>query len=173
MKAIGLVILFVLLGACEKKNSPENNEIKGTNITGKSVSLDKARASDDGAVSDNNILHCFYDESIGFDEMVVRDNLAYRKLGEAIKAKGICDADDLPPVDFSKNSLIGKYVSGGGCDVNFDRQVYDNAETNTIIYHIKAEFTGECAMFIYSWNWMLIPKIDDGYSVKFSIDKNG
>ena len=171
MKTIGLAMLVVLLGACEKKDSPENDEIKGTNVTAKTESLDKTVNSTGNVINDNNILNCYYDDSIGFDEMVIRDNLAYQELGEVIKTKGICNADSLPDVDFSKNSLIGKYVSGGGCNVNFDCEVYDDAKTKTITYRIKTEFTGACAMFIYSWNWRLIPKIDDEYAVKFIIDK--
>jgi len=171
MKTIGLALLIVLMGACEKKDDLGNVDVKGTNVTAKSISLDDSVSSSGEVIHDNNILNCYYDNySIGFDEKVIRDASAYKKLGEAIREKGICDADSLPVVDFSKNSLIGKYVSGGGCNVNVEREVYDDTETKTITYSIKTEFIGQCDMFSYSWNWMLIPKLNDEYTVKFVTD---
>lgn len=174
MRTLGWAFLAILTLACDKtSNDTDNTVLKGLNVTAKTISLSESNVSTDVEQS-NNILDCFYnDQDLGFDEAVIKDLASYQGLANLIKDNGTCEADSLPSIDFSKYTLIGKYVTGGGCSFELEREVYDDAETKTITYHIVAESKGECALFGFSWNWMLIPSISDDYLVQFKIDRKG
>ena len=81
-----------------------------------------------------------------------------------------CDTAQLPNIDFDKYSLIGKYTEGGGCEVSYDRDIIEDKLRNRIIYTIKVEYQGTCAMLITSMNWVLIPKLKRNYEVEFVVE---
>ena len=55
-------------------------------------------------------------------------------------------------INFEKYSLIGKYTEGGGCDVNYNREIIDHKIENKIVYSIDVEYTGICTMLITNMN---------------------
>lgn len=166
------MLSLLLFGSCNKSEDPEGPELSGTNITAASISLLKVMGGDTGGIGEDqeSILYCHFDQTIGFDKIVVRTETEFQALTDAIKSKGACYSEKIPEIDFSKYTLIGKYVSDGGCRASFDNQVYNDEENKTITYHIKANFSGECQMFLFSWNWMLIPKIANDYAVVFEVE---
>ena len=73
------------------------------------------------------------------------------------------------PIDFSEYTLLGQYASGG-CWVVFDRNVTKNKERQTYIYTITVIECGDCYSMDSSMNWVLIPKIEDDFSVEFIVN---
>ncbi len=114
---------------------------------------------------------CFSGMPAGLDtEIVITDSESYF---EYFNQKRIypynsgCDTAELPAIDFNTYSLIGKYTEGGGCDVNFQREIIDYIREKKIVYTIKVEYTGNCYMLITCMNWALIPSLKDDYVVEF------
>ena len=83
----------------------------------------------------------------------------------------ILDTNNCQPtyIDFYQYTLIGKYANGGGCSVKFKRNFYVNQEDNTYLYEIKVKEKGWCKKFGESMNWIIVPKIQSGYTVIFNI----
>jgi hypothetical protein len=116
---------------------------------------------------------CFsgvYDK--GYKEVIILDNKTYQDFGDSIKVHFVnndCSTAVLPNIDFSKYFLIGKLTEGGGCSVKYDRQVIDNIEKRTLVYKIKADYSGNCKMLIINMNWVLIPKVYSDYTIEFQV----
>jgi len=71
-------------------------------------------------------------------------------------------------IDFSEYTVLGLSVSGR-CWVVFDRNVTKNVERQTYIYTITVIECGDCYSSNSSMNWVLIPKIEEGFSVEFMV----
>lgn len=166
------LIIIVQLFSCSTDEDSTNTDLIGTNITARTISLVKDMNSSTDAIEDEykNVLYCHFDETIGFDEVVIRDANAFAELVEIIRTKGICSSEDIPQIDFTKHTLLGKYVGGGGCHLALDNKVYEDSVNKTITYLIKPKFSGSCMMYLYSWNWMLVPRLEAEYTVKFQIE---
>jgi len=82
-----------------------------------------------------------------------------------------CEGNDfvLPEINFSQNTLLGKWTSGGGCSIDFVRKVYRDDGNKRIIYLINVVNEGTCSMMGESMNWILIPKVPSGYEVEFIV----
>ncbi len=74
------------------------------------------------------------------------------------------------PIDFSKYTLLGKYVPGSGCEVIYSRNATRDDEAKKVSYEIKADQYGVCDCSHPSMNWVLIPKIPEDYNVVFSVE---
>ena len=73
------------------------------------------------------------------------------------------------PIDFSKYTVLGKNANGD-CKVVFDRNVTKHEEQQKYIYKIKLIHCGSCEKLVVDMNWVLVPKIEDDYSVEFIVD---
>jgi len=73
------------------------------------------------------------------------------------------------PIDFSRYTLLGKYAAAG-CIVVFDRNVTKHTEISKYVYRIKVIHCGDCKNQHADMNWVLIPKIEDNYSVEFIVE---
>ncbi len=80
-----------------------------------------------------------------------------------------CDTSELPQVDFMKYTLLGQYASGG-CEVKFIREVIDNPESDEYLYSIIVRDCGSCQKLRYDMNWVLVPKLPENYTVRFSVE---
>ena len=65
--------------------------------------------------------------------------------------------DIVPSFNYDKTTLLGYYLEGGGCEVNFKRKVVKKGNTYTV--YIKSEESGSCDMLAYSMNWLALPKL--------------
>jgi len=74
------------------------------------------------------------------------------------------------PVDFSQYSILGKYAAWDGCMAFFDRNVTKDAKKKKYIYTIRTISCGNCMLGGGSSNWVLIPKIEDGFAVEFVVE---
>ena len=80
------------------------------------------------------------------------------------------------PIDFSKYTVLGQSTSGS-CRVVFDRNVIKNTELKKYIYKINVIYCGTCEKLALDMNWVLIPKLEDDFTVEFLVNyekwKNG
>jgi len=72
-------------------------------------------------------------------------------------------------IDFNKYTLLGKYADGS-CNVTFDRNVLKISSENKYLFRIKIYQCGTCKRHWESMNWVLVPKIQVGYSVEFLVE---
>lgn len=79
-----------------------------------------------------------------------------------------CSSEVVTPIDFNTYTLLGKYTEGG-CDVQFIREVQKNDDEKMYIYTIGVNECGICKKLQMSWNWVLVPKLPQGYTVKFIV----
>jgi len=111
--------------------------------------------------------------AFSLDHFIITDNEAYQKFGDTIRdyPSGInCDTITLPVIDFNKYTLIGKHTGGGGCHAYYERQILQDDNAKIIIYRITVQYEGKCTMLYESRNWVLIPKLQNGYSVEFQVN---
>jgi hypothetical protein len=110
------------------------------------------------------------------NEIIIKNNSDYIALGDSCRALYLssimCDTANLPAIDFNKYSLIGKLSEGGGCGVEYIRDVTIDTITKTYNYSIEAEYNGTCEMLIMNMNWALVPSIPDDYKVFFNLQQN-
>jgi hypothetical protein len=75
---------------------------------------------------------------------------------------------DIPPdIDFSNHCLLGFWVTGGGCEVKYIREVLQHDSDKKCTYKIKVRECGSCDMLRYDANLVLIQKIPDDWTVQF------
>ena len=146
-------IMFLAASACNNiykgcKNMPEQTEGTGLIIKNAIIgfkTLDILGNSDEGLVITSESQNDF-NLVVSFD------------YGESYN-----------PIDFTKYTVLGKYADEG-CDVVFDRDVSKYNEQQKYIYKIKVIHCGLCQKLMMSMNWVLIPKIEDDFSVDFIVD---
>lgn len=89
---------------------------------------------------------------------------AYQQLfWDTISGQTICD---LPPVDFESNTLLGLMASGQ-CEVKYIREVEEMKGEKRYHYRVTIKSCGLCKMEVYSYNWVVVPKLPDGWTVSF------
>ncbi|MFZ5941245.1 MAG: hypothetical protein ACOYXB_11810 [Bacteroidota bacterium] len=156
MKKISAFILLAFLAAC---TSGELTDIS------------------EECIIENPFSHpCFY----GFaeadsGEVIITSEEEYAAFVEIIRLNLYnvdCDTVAVPEIDFSNYSLIGTYTSGGGCDVEYDRQVFRNSAEKKVVYRIRVSYSGSCEMLIFSMNWALIPRLPRHYQVEFDVSQD-
>lgn len=104
-------------------------------------------------------------------EYIINDDSTYQKLISMMPSVEMCDTIQLPYIDFSKKTLLGKYVTGSGCTICFHRKVLQDTVNQNYTYNIKIVELGKCEILRYSMNWITITKISPGYSVKFQLTR--
>lgn len=74
----------------------------------------------------------------------------------------------LPLIDFNSSSLLGLYASGQ-CEIKFIREVSHNEREKKYHYKVVVISCGTCKSEGYSYNWVTVPKIPEGWMVTFEI----
>ena len=72
--------------------------------------------------------------------------------------------------DFSKKTIFGHGVNGGGCSLKIEKNVKRNDAAKEYVYTIKATWYGNCERAIESYEWISVPKIPADYAVKFNAE---
>jgi len=152
---IQLILLVVFVTCCVKNDKDDDSTIQVKYLP-------------------NNFFGPCFDDYFGktFDEIIITNNVSYKLFGDSIRSKAInlnCSNTIITPIDFSKYILIGKYTIGGGCSVTYKRQIIDDEENKKITYQITTTYSGTCYKSFFSFNWALIPKIPDEYTLEFQV----
>lgn len=71
------------------------------------------------------------------------------------------------PIDFSEFTLLGLYMEGSGCSNRMVRTVNKFENENRFHYKVTYLTCGICKPLRMYCNWVLIPKIPDGWHVTF------
>lgn len=106
-------------------------------------------------------------------EIIITDNNTYQNFANSIRDYPYninCDTATLPIIDFTRYTLLGKYTSGAGCSATYDRQILKDDNRKKLIYRIIVQYEGYCKMNLASFNWVIIPKLENGYSVEFDVN---
>ncbi|MGD2248836.1 MAG: hypothetical protein PVF58_10565 [Candidatus Methanofastidiosia archaeon] len=102
-------------------------------------------------------------------EVVITSDEEYEALLKYMSDSPVCMGSYLPLIDFSQYVLLGKYASGSGCTVTFEKHVYTDTDNKRVIYSITVVEEGLCEMFVMSMNWIVIPKFP-GYDIVFEVE---
>lgn len=98
------------------------------------------------------------------DEWVIQTQAEF----DSLLATTTCSS--LPATDFNTYTLLGKYTAGG-CKSKFFRQVLRDDGQKKAQYNILVKSRGFCKKETYSYNWVLVDKLPEDYSVEFYVKK--
>lgn len=76
---------------------------------------------------------------------------------------------DLPAIDFSSHSLLGIYTTGF-CEVKYIREVKSFENEKKYHYKVTVKSCGTCKKEAYSFNWVTVPKIPEGWTITFETE---
>ena len=109
---------------------------------------------------------CIIPSMLPREEYVIDDSSSYRQL----QVENKCSSYTFPFIDFSQHTLLGKFASGK-CKVKFYREVLKNDQSKTYNYTVYIRDKGWCKAEAQNMNWVLVPKLPQGYTVVFHINK--
>jgi len=72
-------------------------------------------------------------------------------------------------IDFVNYTVLGRHASGN-CQVIYKRNVSKNEVTKKYIYTILVVHCGYCKSRDASMNWVLVPKIENDFTVEFIVE---
>ena len=111
---------------------------------------------------------CIYADCL-YDGCVIRTQAEYNR-NVNVSSWISCSNFQLPAIDFSRYSLLGKQTTGSGCSREYIKNVYDDNLGKRALYLIRIVENGSCEPAEYKSNWVLISKIDSSYEVKFEVN---
>jgi len=120
--------------------------------------------------------NCFSPKGEAYQrEVIFTDNAAYQEFGAYTIAQRSrnqigCETATLPPFDFNKQSIIGKYIHTPSSYVGFNYRIIDNPLNKTIKYSIKIEYLNIPSIGHDAMNWAIIPKLKEKYTVVFEVE---
>lgn len=71
-------------------------------------------------------------------------------------------------VDFKQCSILGQYASGG-CTMKLKRDVRSDADNREYVYKLIAKDCGLCKSLQFGYNWVKVPKLPEGWTVRFEL----
>ena len=152
-KLISIFIIITSIFSCSKGLDSVECESKNT---------------DEGIiVSSVDFGSCIY--NIQNTKFIVQDSLEYIELQKEIdNGKVGSDSCAYPTIDFKENTLLGQYAQATGCTINFNRNVEVDSIAKQVNYILNPEGCGDCEMLGYSYNFVLVEKIDSTYTILFN-----
>ncbi|MBX3165375.1 MAG: hypothetical protein KF900_12950 [Bacteroidetes bacterium] len=96
------------------------------------------------------------------ETFVILDQDTYQKTFDST-----CIAQ-LPNIDFNTETLLGMYVTGQ-CNVKFIREVTSISNENKYHYKVTVKQCGLCKSMAFSYNWVTVPKLPNGWTVTFEV----
>ena len=107
------------------------------------------------------------------NNFIINDEKEYLKLRtENLSNHPECVSYKFPEVNFNSNTLVGIITGSGGCK---EPEIFINIIKKSIekayIAKILVKQNGLCKIGFTQEYWLLIPKIEKDYSVKFLINK--
>lgn len=73
-------------------------------------------------------------------------------------------------IDFTKHTLLGLTASGG-CTMKLKRVVTKNDANKEYVYKVIARDCGMCRKQVFDNNWVLVPKLPEGWAVRFELEE--
>lgn len=143
---ISIILLILFFSSCEKENIFEGI-----------------------IVEEFDMGYCFPPFGNEPDEYVINNDSLYQNL--LTYGTVVCNNYTLPSIDFTTYTLLGKYTVSDGEVKYYKREVVKDEVSMKYIYniYIKCKNNNKAET---SMNWVLVPKLPTGYSVKFTVDKD-
>lgn len=113
------------------------------------------------------ILPCY---DIAEDEIIISDTTTYIAQLHQKVFNQLCLQYEIPSIDFSQKTLIGKVVEAIGCDPTYEHEVLADVSEKMYIYRIIAHQNGACQDTFVQRNWVIVPKLPDAYTVSFEVN---
>lgn len=103
---------------------------------------------------------------------IINDSAEYRTIMETFKLDTLdfpecTDSFFLKKIDFKNKTLLGYRICGSGCETIFNREVLLDEANQKYVYKVLVKEVGACEPLRCDMNWVLIPKIPEGYFVEF------
>jgi len=141
----GIAILLTLQ-ACNKNCSEVNSDISG------------------GIVKTYDFGNCLIYAQLDSHRVISTDTgwITYKT-----KYLGNCNPAGLENIDFSQNMLVGYKVTEFGCNLGMHRKLIVDETAKTYTYQVRVEVCGGCNSRLSSPNWVLMPQLPPGYTMRF------
>ncbi|WP_421825825.1 hypothetical protein [Larkinella sp.] len=121
------------------------------------------------------------DETTGIVTAVLSERVAYdQKIGdlgrfglristaeEFQRVFDRCCAGRLETIDFSQNDVLGLSTVNRGCKSTYQLDVQRDDATKRVIYTVTERYCRRCSPSDGRGNYVVIPKVPEGYEVKF------
>lgn len=106
------------------------------------------------------------------DEVIIDDEDTFESSIEHKNDRGGCFNYELPTIDFTERTVLGKKTALVACDVFYEQDVKADLKNKEYIYTIRItpSIGEECTDTIYSGNWISVPKLPANYNVRFELD---
>ncbi len=116
------------------------------------------------------ISYCYVRDVKKSNEMIFRDSISFEAFGkETFSPSSYCQVPRLPLIDFSKFTLLAKYNSSGDCKSKYERKLLLDETNKRLKYIVEVTYHGSCEKIISSWNYVLVPKISDDYTIDIEL----
>lgn len=76
---------------------------------------------------------------------------------------------EVPQVDFENEMVLGFVVEAAGCEVLFHKDVQNIESLRRYLFTVTTQSCGNCRSKLYSYNWVLVPRLPAGYTVDFLV----
>ena len=117
-----------------------------------------------GIIENSIRINC--EPTIGQQEFVITNDSTFEQVfTNSITGQLNCT---LPPIDFNTSSLLGLYAAGQ-CEIKFIREVKRHESEKKYHYKVEVISCGTCKSEGYSYNWVTVPKIPEGWMVTFEV----
>lgn len=139
-------------------------------ITGISYSCSKSpkcwgNNKNKGIIESSIQIHCEPVTEVG--NFIIENDSTYQQLfTSSINGQLNCN---LPPIDFNTYTLLGLF-SDGQCEVKYIREVTRNDSEKNDHYKVIVKSCGTCMSNAYSFNWVTVPKLPEGWKVTFEVE---
>ncbi|MFY0644225.1 MAG: hypothetical protein JXR19_07145 [Bacteroidia bacterium] len=114
---------------------------------------------------------CFLSHVQEQEHIVIRTQAEYEDYFDTKRFRGgniDCSKAEPTDIDFNSFTLIGTETYGGGCRVEYSRNIKQEGN-KTLTYYIHARYEGGCMMLIHNMHWVLVPKLKKKTEVVFEI----
>jgi hypothetical protein len=102
---------------------------------------------------------------------VIDDTTQYKSVMETFYMDTLnypeCQDSFLISINFEKKTLLGYRVCGSGCETIFTREVFLDEPNQKYVYEVLVKEVGACEPLRCQMNWVLVPKLPEGYFVEF------
>jgi len=71
-------------------------------------------------------------------------------------------------IDFDRYSILGLRTQGTGCSRTYHRKIVENEAKKVYEYLVTIRECGFCEPLETNYNWVLVPRLPEGWRVQFS-----
>ena len=105
---------------------------------------------------------CFF--NMQDDKLIIRTAAEYSALTDSLAA--IDNSCTFPTVDFDSYSIVGLKTFGSGCSRTYLRS-FSESGNDEYLYKVTVRECGMCEPLETTNNLVIVPKLKDGWTVKF------